>query len=354
MLSSLEQDMLCQVLSNFHSLSSLTLPTIANSELLEVVAMTMTSLKTLDISCSTNVTDFGLMSLVGSTSKCITSLEQLFLEGTSSTTDGIFVLLANLPMLEVLESSLLERALDLIQDKSLNLRKITIGRFWRGNDILKNLPQVCPELSQIILPNVSPDQCNFLRNFVQMTNLKHVHIGQVKFSLFIPILSSFGPQLTTLTYSNFTETVNFAEIMENCDNLECLGLNAGSVVCEQANYMIKMPKKLSDIRLNVHAVISKQVWTCLFSQCLDLVYVDMTPAQELTDDNLQEIMKIYTKCLLNLRSFIVRGRHRGGDVHLTEKTVDLLLSRCTQLKCIGDCSTWAMHSQNVKEFLYFM
>ena len=70
MLSSLEQDMLCQVLSNFHNLSSLTLPTIANSELLEVVSMTITSLKTLDISCSTNVTDFGLMALVGSTSKC--------------------------------------------------------------------------------------------------------------------------------------------------------------------------------------------------------------------------------------------------------------------------------------------
>jgi hypothetical protein len=37
----------------------------------------------------------------------------------------------------------------------------------------------------------------------------------------------------------------------------------------------------------------------------------MTPAQELTDENLQEIMKFHTKSLLNLRSFIVRGRHRG-------------------------------------------
>ena len=46
--------------------------------------------------------------------------------------------------------------------------------------------------------------------------------------------------------------------------------------------------------------------------------------------------------------------NKGGDVQLTEKTVDLLLSRCEQLKCIGDCSTWAMHSQNIKEFLYFM
>ena len=61
--------------------------------------------------------------------------------------------------------------------------------------------------------------------------------------------------------------VNFALIMENCPNLECLGLNAGSVVCETSNFMFKMPEKLSEIRLNVHAVIAKQVWICLFSQC---------------------------------------------------------------------------------------
>ena len=117
MLSSLEQDLLCQVLSCFANLTTLILPTIANTELLEVVSMNMKKLKTLDISCSTNVTNFGLMSLIGATSKCKSTLEQLYLDGTSSTSDGIIVLLMNLPNLEVLESSLLERALDIIEEK---------------------------------------------------------------------------------------------------------------------------------------------------------------------------------------------------------------------------------------------
>ena len=231
MLSSLEHDLLCQVLSQFHNLSTLIIPTITNSELLEVISISLPKIKTLDISCSTNVTDFGLMSLIGTNSKCKQSLEQLLLEGTSCTTDGIFVLLANLPKIEVMESSLLERALDLVTDKTLNLRKVTIGRFWKSNQILKNLPQVCPQLCQVILPNISSDQVQFLQNFHQMAHLKHLHIGQIKFSQFGPILVNLGPQLTTLTYSNFTETANFAQIMEHCPNLECMGLNTGNVTC---------------------------------------------------------------------------------------------------------------------------
>ena len=84
------------------------------------------------------------MSLVASTSKCKQSLVQLYLDGTSSTSDAIVVLLENLPNMEVLESSLLERALDIIDDTKimLNLRKITVGRFWRGNDILIKLSMV--------------------------------------------------------------------------------------------------------------------------------------------------------------------------------------------------------------------
>ena len=346
MLSGLEQDLLGQVLSNFSNVSTLILPTIANSQLLEIASMTMWNLKILDISCSTNVTDFGLMSLVGSSSRCKQSLEQLFLDGTSSTTDGMFVLLANLPKLQVLESSLLERALDQVQN-SLDLRKITVGRFWRANHILQNLPTVCPKLCQIIVLNVTPEQCRLLENFGKMANLRHVHIGQVNFSHFAQVLPNFGTQLTTLTYSNFAESVDFAKLIRSCPNLECLGLNCGSIL---ETTELEMPENLSEVRLNIHAFIPKIIWTLLFGKCYNLIYIDMTPGIDLTDENLQSIMTCYRKALQNVRSFIVRGRHRGGDVNLTEKTVENLKSRSFELKCIGDCSTWAMQSH--QEFLY--
>ena len=352
MLSSLEQELLGQVLSYFPNLTNLIIPTITNSEILEIISASLPKLKALDISCSTNVTDFGLMSLIGTNSRCKQSLKSLFLEATSSTTDGIFVLLANLPNLEVMESSLLERALDLITDKVLNLRKVTIGRFWRGNEILKHLPEVCPKLCQVILPNITQDQCVHLQRFNQMSQLLHVHIGQVKFEALVPLLTIFGHQLKTLTYSNFTETVHFARIIENCPQLECLGLNTGSIVCPLSE-LPKMPSKLTEVRLNVHAFIGKVVWSVLFSQCHDLIYIDMTPAQELTDANLLAILNTDQEALGQVKSFIIRGRHRGGDVELTERSIEALTERCDKLRCLGDCSTWNLKTQGIKEFLYF-
>ena len=105
--------MLCQALSNLKHLTALTLPTVANSQLLDTIA-THLKLRSLDVSCSTNVTDYGLMSLIGDQSLSKDTLQQLYLDGTSVTTNGIMLLLANLPQLELLKSPSLERALDMI------------------------------------------------------------------------------------------------------------------------------------------------------------------------------------------------------------------------------------------------
>ena len=55
----------------------------------------------------------------------------------------------------------------------------------------------------------------------------------------------------------------------------------------------------------------------------------------------------YGKLLQNLHTFIVRGRHCGGDIALSESTIGNLMSNCNDLETIGDCSTWSI-SQNLK------
>ena len=109
MLPTQEQNLLCNALLNLKSVNSLILPTIANTAIIEIIASNL-KLKILDLSCSTNVTDYSLMPLIGAQSLCNDTLQQLFLDGTSVTTNGIMVLLGNLP-LEILESPSLERAL---------------------------------------------------------------------------------------------------------------------------------------------------------------------------------------------------------------------------------------------------
>ena len=102
-----------------------------------------------------------------------------------------------------------------------------IGRFWRGNEVLHNLPTLCPKLCQVILPNLSTEECYLLQKFQLLPSLVHVYLGQVKFEPLLPILPYFGQQLKTFSYSNFTEFVNLAPLLQNCNNLECLGINAG-------------------------------------------------------------------------------------------------------------------------------
>ena len=228
LLSTIEQDMLCQALSNLKHLTALTLPTVANSQLLDTIA-THLKLRSLDVSCSTNVTDYGLMSLIGDQSLSKNTLQQLYLDGTSVTTNGIMLLLANLQQLELLKSPSLERALDMIvsEKRSLNLTKITVGRFWDASDILQNIQSLCPKLVHLVLPNISLDQCMTLKNLNKLSDLAHLHIGQIKFDRLVPALATFGNKLLSFTFSNFVDTVDLSQIAKSCPHLECLGLNAG-------------------------------------------------------------------------------------------------------------------------------
>ena len=356
-LSESEQISLSQILNHFKNLQELILPTVANTVLLESIAKSMPNLKLLDISCSTNVTDYGITSLVTPDVSQCHKLEQLFLDGTSITTDGVLILLVKLPLLETVESSLLERALDMVpvekNTSGLNLRKITVGRFWRGSEVLQNLPDLCPKLCQIILPNLGNDECYLLQKFQKLPSLVHVYIGQVKFENLLPVLPYFGQQLKTFSYSNFTETVNLTPFIDACHNLECLGINAGSVHFLNFNEKIFSSLNLSELRLNIHALIPQLVWSQFLVQCPNLLYLDITPAENLNDNTLNSILQLNQDILSKLRSFVVRGRHCGGDVALTEKTVENLIKRCLNIKCIGDCSTWSVQPENICEFIRF-
>ena len=92
---------------------------------------------------------------------------------------------------------------------------------------------------------------------------------------------------------------------------------------------------MAEVRFNVHAYISKNVWMKLIKEALDLTYLDMTPAEDMTDANIKSILLDHPKSLKKLRNFIVRGRHRGGDIALTEASIDNLASRCSSIRCCG-------------------
>ena len=77
----------------------------------------------------------------------------------------------------------------------------------------------------------------------------------------------------------------------------------------------------------------------------------ITPAENLNDIKIKSILQLNNEILSKLRSFVVRGRHYGGDIALTEKTVENLIKRCKNITCVGDCSTWSVQPENVCEFI---
>jgi hypothetical protein len=268
----------------------------------------------------------------------------------------VITILVHLKKLEIIETSLLERALDSLHpEENLKLKKITVGsRFWSGSDyILRNLKTLCPNLTQLNLPNASRDQLLHLESICNLTHLTHLHIGQIKFLDLIPVLKSLGSKLASFTYSNFSESAWIDCIAMYCPNLQSLGLNSGSLVNLNQNSTAKMPPNLTELKLNIHALIARNSWIRILSECPELTDLDMTPAEELTDETFIETLNLNSKSLSELRSFVVRGRHRAGDVNLSENTIKELVQRCPHIKFIGDCSTWSLSSNTFSDFLHF-
>ena len=48
---------------------------------------------------------------------------------------------------------------------------------------------------------------------------------------------------------------------------------------------------ISEIRLNIHAIIPKHVWTCLFIECQALEDIDITSPESMTDNHLLSILR---------------------------------------------------------------
>ena len=46
---------------------------------------------------------------------------------------------------------------------------------------------------------------------------------------------------------------------------------------------------ISEIRLNIHAIIPKHVWTCIFLECKALEDIDITSPESMTDNHLLSI-----------------------------------------------------------------
>jgi len=362
-----EEMLVQEVLSRLPHLVMLKLRTICTDSMLLIIGETCLCLAQLDLSFARNVTDQGIEHLCRSDTATSRTLRNIQLDGSSITSLGVLLLLESLPNLVSMESSLMEKFLTSMQElykhsslfdatkakgksncyslKSLNL---CIRKF---SDIRPSITELVstlfPYLEDIQIHHVHPREVETLLFLKNLHFLKSLMIGGVSLNYIRPGLESMGKNLKTfryLCYGGHGGKIDLSVISENCRNLECLAISGNCLVSSQdfGGLGGNLFPALTELHINTHAFIPFQIWSSILSFCTNLIQLELTNCEGLWDDSLAQILASHPQSMTKLVKLCIRGGHRG-DVSLTERSVDMINSRCRNLIQLGDCFTWSLY-----------
>ena len=341
-LSEDEEKLLTEVARKFLSrgLKVLVIQSVSGYPVLEAVALHGHSLRVLDISFASQVTDSQLEATLCREDRIAScqNLERIALEGTQVTEAGVSSLLNKFPSIRCLESPYLVKALQSTSAPG-GLRKIVLDSQLKNDDkAIDIIAKACPDLTQLSISHCFGN----VQSLYGLDNLSQLAIGGVCADTLTALLEKSGRGLQTLSFVNFSSDVDVTWVMSLCPRLTFLHVGACSVNKSSPHILSgdhKIP--LVTLIMNVHALISVTLWKNLFLACNELTSVDLTPCESMTDVTLRQVLDS-CEALPNLRTFIVRGRHCGGDVDLTEQTIEYLSRKCVNLETVGDYSTWSI------------
>lgn len=378
----------------------LSLHTVCDDPMLQILAHTCTHLAHLDVSFSRNVSDLGVGHLCSRTSATWRSLRVLELEGTSFTLQGLDRLLDDLPGLIGVETSVMEDYLHALQadlaleefsstaatgsglrlaaalkspvvggrasPPPLGLQRLSlsIDRYSGGGgrpSLLALVGQLFGRLTSLKLHQVHREEW---RNLALISSLKHLSclvVGGAPLSALLAALLVVGPGLRELRYACYAADqdggqINFSAVSAACPNLQVLAISGNALVYSPHMEPSVVPSyrgggalqccllpQLRKVTINVHAYVPRHVWASLMRGCLELESLELTQCEGLTDGSLLEQLASQPACLSRLRRFSVRGTHRG-DIKLSEAAVAALRMRCPALDHVGDCYTWDLRA----------
>ena len=355
-LEQIERTLLNDTMENhIHNITVLVIPTVADSKVFSVLCMCGNNLKVLDVSFSGLVTDDHVGIICTEESKC-RNIEQIFLEGTNISKLSVQLLLNFQRNLSFVESPFVMEALHSYEtglNTTWNVRKITVNKTLRWDSSISQALKRCPLLKTLHIQCFGHDSNEMTSCLGKMNCLSHLNIAGISFASLVDLLTTAGKRLEILCYSNFSEHVDVGTLLARCLSLKSLAVNASCLSFKiQRDSNCNHP--LKKLFLNVHALVGHQIWKEIFLGCTQIEYIDMTPGESMNDEAICNVLlkPRARPPLRKLKSFIVRGRHRGGDVRLTNLTISNLRRVCRNLNYVGDCSTWSL-SRNDRNILCY-
>eukprot|EP00096_Caligus_rogercresseyi_P013145 TRINITY_DN5815_c0_g1_i1.p1 TRINITY_DN5815_c0_g1~~TRINITY_DN5815_c0_g1_i1.p1 ORF type:complete len:514 (-),score=111.28 TRINITY_DN5815_c0_g1_i1:144-1685(-) len=334
------------------SITELIIPNIVNENILQVIMRRCLNLKDLNVNFSVNVDDSSILS-VFEDPFINRGLRTFFADGTSLTSMSLKTIFEAQPSLERLlvdEKIFEDYLLHVHDERHLPIRTISLAikRDYYGDIYyLGLLACACPYLEEINIEFLHRSQVSGLGHLAKLEFLNKLAIGYVGYPKLSPLLNEIGHRLTCFKYCYYGEDnpPYLSRILELLPNLVSLSINAQLLhfsPYKPSPPLQNPPITLKFIHFNIHALISKEIWTQVMTQCLGLESLELTTCEDLEDESLISlVLKDSEEALSSCRHLSIRGRH-CGDVKLTEKSVEALYARCKDLETLEDTSTWSL------------
>ncbi|CAK1555709.1 unnamed protein product [Leptosia nina] len=323
-----------EIIKNLPSLTALSIPYIANDEILKYIGENNRVLKILDVSGETDITEIGIDVMLSSNPQLTQSLSVvnigMYGEENVDHTD-VALLIRRLPNLTNLGCySYVGKAVNYVYNHDcppgFKSKLQYIHDVQTNSRTMRAIIAICPSVDTIYLEE--PDQ-GVLQQIKDLNCLNKIKLNKFQCHELHQLLDKIGHKISTLMLSGSLGSFNFTRIAETCPNLESLEFYQ----CQTATHEEEVPfNKLEHIEI-IQGNLSGSCLKYLMTATPKLKKLIIGDEIKLDDNDMARILRRYKFPYLEAVWFPNAPR-------LSRDTVEMLMESCPKLQSLGQLSGW--------------
>ncbi|XP_022122970.2 uncharacterized protein LOC110998574 [Pieris rapae] len=323
-----------EIIKNLPNLTTLSIPYIANDEILKYIGEHNKVLKLLDVSGETDITEIGIDAMLTGNPQLAQSITVvnigMYGEENIDHTD-VALLIRRLPNLTNLGCySYVGKAVNYVYNhdcpSSFKTKLQYIHDVQTNQRTMKAITAICPLVETIYLEE--PDQ-GVLQQLKDLSYINKIKLNKFQCHELHQLLDKIGYKILTLMLSGSIGSFNFTRIAETCPNLESLEFYQ----CQTATHEEEVPfNKLDHIEI-IQGNLSGPCLKYLMTSSPKLKKLIIGDEIKLDDNDFARILRRYK--FPNLEAIWFPNAPR-----LTRDTVEMLMENCPKLQSLGQLSGW--------------
>ncbi|GBP50613.1 hypothetical protein EVAR_28803_1 [Eumeta japonica] len=322
-----------ELIKNLKKLEVLSIPYIANDEVLKYIGEHNKILKLLDVSGETDITEIGIDAMLGGNPSLAQSLTVvnigMYGEENICHTD-VALLIRLLPNLTNLGSySFVGKAIQYLYNdcpRDFKTKLQYLHDIKTNTRTMKAIVALCPGLLTIYLEE--PDQ-GVLAQVKELPSVNKIKLNKFQCHELHQLLDKIGSRIITLMLSGSSGSFNFTRIAETCRNLSTIEFYQLQTVTHEEEIPFNNLDHVEIIQGNLSSSCLKYLMTGS-PKLKRLVIGDEI---KLDDNDMARILHRY-------KFDNLEGLWFPNAPRLTRDTVELLMECCPKLQSLGQLSGW--------------